>query len=189
MVKPCSVTADWSNEMDLTWRKTIWQQFGAAIDMLENALLNCPDELWSGRMWNDSSMPPEFSEFWYVAYHTLFWFDFYLSGTVEGYAPPAPFTLDEMDPAGVLPERPYTRDELLTYLDHGRKKCRVTIEALTDEKARQLYSFPWGEISFLGLLLDNMRHVQEHGAQLNMFLGQHAGINARWVAQDKKNAE
>ena len=86
----------------------------------------------------------------------------------------------------MLPERQYTREELLSYLEHGRKKYRVTIEALTDEKARQLYSFPWGEISFLGLLLDNMRHVQEHAAQLNMFLGQHAGINARWIAQSKK---
>ena len=172
--------------MDLIWRKIIWQQFGAAIDMLENALLNCPDELWGGEMWKDNTMPPEFSAFWYVAYHTLFWLDFYLSGRVEGFAPPAPFTLDEMDPAGVLPERQYTRDELLTYLDHGRKKCRETIEALTDEKARQRYSFPWGEISFLGLLLDNMRHVQEHGAQLNMFLGQNAGVNARWVAQSTK---
>lgn len=172
--------------MDVTWKEVLRQQFGAAIDMLENALLNCPDELWSGRMWNDSTMPPAFSEFWYVAYHTLFWLDFYLSGTVEGFSPPAPFTLDEMDPAGLLPERQYTRDELLSYLHHGREKCRATIEALTDEQARQRYSFPWGEINFLGLLLDNMRHVQEHGAQLNMFLGQRAGIDARWVARSKQ---
>jgi hypothetical protein len=26
----------------------------------------------------------------------------------------------------------------------------------------------------------NLRHVQEHGAQLRLFLGQQAGINARW---------
>ena len=172
--------------MDPIWRKTLWNQFGAAIDMLENALLNCPDELWSGRMWNDRSMPPEFSEFWYVAYHTLFWLDFYLSGSPEGYSPPAPFTLDEMDPAGVLPERQYTREELLAYLDHGRRKCRITLETLTDERARQLCQFPWGEVNFLGLILDNMRHVQEHGAQLNMFLGQNAGVDSRWIAQSKK---
>jgi len=172
--------------MDVTWKEVLWQQFGAAIDMLKNALLNCPDDLWDGMMWQDITMPPEFSEFWYVAFHTLFWLDFYLSGTVEGFSPPAPFTLDEMDPAGLLPERPYTRDELLTFLDHGRQKCWATIEALTDEKARQRYSFPWGEISFLGLLLNNMRHVQEHGAQLNMFLGQNAGINSRWIARSKQ---
>src|SRR6266567_4912792 len=117
-----------------TWRTILWQQFGAAIDMLENALLACPDELWS-----DRSRRPEF---WYLVYHTLFFLDLYLSGSVEGFAPPAPFTLDELDPAGVLPERPYTKDELHAYLVHLRKKCQTTIVGLSDEKAHQLVTFP-----------------------------------------------
>jgi hypothetical protein len=29
-----------------TWKVIIWQQFGAAIDMLENAIEACPDNLW-----------------------------------------------------------------------------------------------------------------------------------------------
>src|SRR5215210_6984586 len=114
--------------MDATWRDILWQQFGAAIDMLENAVLACPDELWG-----DRSRRPEF---WYVVYHTLFYLDLYLSGSLEGFAPPAPYTLDELDPAGLLPERVYTKDEMQIYLEHGREKCRATIEALTDEKAR-----------------------------------------------------
>ena len=99
-------------EVDTTWRAIIWSQFGAAIDMLENALLACPDELWSDRS--------QRLEFWYVVYHTLFWLDLYLSGSVEGFAPPAPFTLEELDPAGLLPERPYAKHELKAYLEHGR---------------------------------------------------------------------
>jgi hypothetical protein len=31
----------------------LWRQFGAAIDMVENALRNCPDELWQKRLWED----------------------------------------------------------------------------------------------------------------------------------------
>src|SRR5262249_41964425 len=114
-----------------------------------------------------------------------FWLDLYLSGAVEGFAPPAPFTLDELDPAGLLPERPYAKDELLTYLEHGRSKCRATIDALTDERARQRCRFSWGEVSFVELLLYNMRHVQEHAAQLNLFLGQKLGSAPGWVAQAK----
>jgi hypothetical protein len=57
------------------------------------------------------------------------------------------------------------------------------IEALTDERARQLCSFSWLELSYAELLLDNMRHVQEHAAQLNLFLGQKLGFAAKWVAQ------
>ncbi|MCL4298098.1 MAG: DinB family protein [Anaerolineae bacterium] len=163
--------------MDITWRGIIWQQFGAAVDMLENALLACPDELWSDRS--------QQLEFWYVVYHTLFWLDLYLSGSVEGFVPPAPFNLDELDPAGLLPEKPYTKDELQTYLDYGRQKCRATIEALTDERACQRCAFSWGEVSFLELLLYNMRHVQEHASQLNLILGQKFDAAPGWVTRAK----
>jgi hypothetical protein len=39
--------------MNSTWKTIIWQQFGAAIDMLDNALRACPDELWRDRLWAD----------------------------------------------------------------------------------------------------------------------------------------
>ena len=164
--------------MDTTWRTIVWQQFGAAIDMLENALRACPEGLWS-----DRSRRPEF---WYGVYHTLFWLDLYLSDSVERFAPPAPFTLDELDPAGLFPERPYTKDELLAYLEHGRQKCRATIAALTDEKAGQLFhGFGWVDVSMAELLLYNMRHVQHHAAQLNLILRQTIDSAPRWVAKTK----
>jgi hypothetical protein len=171
--------------MDIIWKTVLWSQFGATIDMFGNALGACPDELWTATMWNDPTMQPEFSAFWYIGYHTLFWLDLYLSGAIEGFTPPAPYNLDELDPKGLLPERIYTRDELLTYLEHCHQKCRMTIELLTDEKANQVCKFPWAKngLSFAELLLDNMRHVQEHGAQLNMFLGHQRGISTGWVAQ------
>ena len=171
--------------LDTFWAETLSRQFRAAIDMLENAIRACPDELWGEQMWGDGSEQPGLSQFWYVAYHTLSWLDLYLSGAIEGFAPPAHFTLDELDPAGLLPPRTYTKDELQAYLDHDRSKCQATIETLTDEKARRLCKFSWGELSFLELLLDNMRHIQEHGAQLNMILGQKIGSEPGWVSGAK----
>ncbi len=162
----------------------LWRQFGAAIDMLGDALRDCPDELWEQGLWPErpeQGQPAGFSSFWYLGYHTLFWLDLYLTGAVEGFTPPAPFTLDELDPAGVLPPRTYTRAELLAYLDHCRRKAQETIGAMTDAQARRMCRFSWGELPFAELQLDNMRHVQEHGAQLRMFLGQQAGKAARWV--------
>jgi len=163
----------------------LWNQFGATIDMFENALKACPDEIWNAPMWKDDDMPPGFSDFWYVAYHALFFLDLYLSGSAEGFHPPEPFDLNELDPSGRLPERHFTQEELLGYLEFCRRKCRKTIASLTDQKAQQTSYFSWCKqgISFLELQLDNMRHVQEHGAQLNMFLGQQAGISARWAAK------
>jgi len=159
--------------MDNTFKTIVWQQFGAAIDMLENAIDACPGELWG-----DRSKTPEF---WYVAFHTLFYLDLYLSETDAGFAPPAPFTLDEMDERGLMPERVYTKEELKTYLAHGREKCRRTIAAMTAEKGNRRCGFEWLDISVTETLLYNMRHVQHHAAQLNMMLRQNIDSAPRWV--------
>ena len=37
--------------MDDIWKQSLWQQFGAAIDMLDNTLRTCPDELWQAPLW------------------------------------------------------------------------------------------------------------------------------------------
>jgi hypothetical protein len=161
--------------MDTFWKSVLWQQFGASIDMLENALTACPDELWGDR----SEQP----EYWYLVYHTLFWLDLYLSGSVDEFSPPPPFTLDELDPAGLMPERVYGKGELDAYLRHCRRKCRATIESLTGEKAKNLSVFGWGEINFVELLLYNMRHVQHHAAQLNLILRRKVGSAPGWVAK------
>lgn len=163
--------------VDETWRSAAGSQFEAAIEMLGSALRECPDDLWRANLWEDPSMPG-FSEFWYVAYHTLFWLDLYLSGSRDGFVPPAPFTLDELDPAGVLPPRVYTRDELSGYLAHSAEKCRVTFKNLTDEQAQRVHQIGsrGRTIGFAELLLYNMGHVREHAAQLSMFLGQKRGL-------------
>ena len=174
--------------MDTNLKTSIWQQFGASIDYLANAMSACPDQLWLSSLWNNPNEKPEFSQFWYRVYHTLFWLDLYLTGAEEGFVPPAPFTLIEQDDNGPLPERPYTKDELQAYLADCRKKCQATIEALTDETAQRRCRFGWGELSFLELLLYNMRHVQEHAAQLNLLLGQKVGPRPDYATQAKSSA-
>jgi len=158
--------------MNRFWKTIIWQQFGGAIDTLDDMIRACPDELWHERLWEKPSERPEFSQFWYRVYHALFWLDLYLTGAEEGFAPPAPFTLIEQDETGPLPERPYTKNELQSYLDDCRKKCQATIEAMTDETAQRRCRFAWGEVSFVELQLYNMRHIQEIAAQLSLLLGQ-----------------
>ncbi len=171
--------------MDKLVKTSIWQQFGAAIDMLDNAIRVCPDELWTASLWKEPDDGPDYAQFWYLAYHVLFWLDLYLFGAVEGFAPPAPFTLAELDPTGLLPERIYSQDELRAYLNHCRLTCQKTIDELTSAKAGRRCKFGWGEVSYIELLLYNMRHVQEHAAQLNLLLGQHNIPVDRWVTKAK----
>ncbi len=165
-----------------TWLKSlVWQQYGAALDMFDDAICLCPDHLWTANLWQDSD-DTRYGQFWYIAYHTLSWLDLFLTGTQKGFAPPAPFI------KGKLPDTPYTKEQIKWYLDHCRAKSQSTIEGLTDEKARQRCVFEWMEPTFLELQLYSMRHIQEHGAQLNLMLGQHDITGQDWVAQAREVA-
>jgi hypothetical protein len=167
--------------MSVPWNTVIWQQFGAAIDMLDNALRACPEEHWQDSPWTDPTDAPEYTQFWFIVFHTLKWLDFYLSGTDQGYDHyelPAPFLFRG------LPEKPYTKEQLQAYLLYCREKCRSTFETLTDEKAIQSCVLPSGEgVSYAELQLYCMRHVQEHTAQLSLHLGQAVGSAPDWVSR------
>lgn len=159
--------------VDEEWKQMVWGQLGGAIDMLENAIIACPDETWQ------SCEPPR--ALWYVTYHTLFFLDLYTFGSLEGFEPPAPFTLAELDPAGVFPDRVYSREELGEYLKACRERCRSAIAALTQEGAARECDFEWVQESYGELVLRSIRHVQHHTAQLNWVLGEVRGAAPRWV--------
>lgn len=163
--------------MDPKVKRIIWSQFGASIDMLENAVRACPEAVWA-----DRSLQPEF---WYVVFHSLFFLDLYLSESNVGFYPPPPFTLDELDERGLPPERVYTKEELQKYLEHCRAKCRATIAAMTEEQANRRCGFDWLDLSVAEVLLYNMRHVQHHAGQLNLILRQKIDSAPRWVRKNK----
>lgn len=161
-------------------RAALWGQFGAAIEMLENALLACPDDLLL-----DRSRRPEI---WYLVYHTLFFIDYYLDPSPADFQP-APFDsfgLAELLPEGEAPppERAYTKAELHGYLEHCRNKCRNRIDALTDEEAGRPCAVEWlRELSVGEAHLYTLRHVQHHAAQVNLLLRQTTDSAPGWVGR------
>ena len=155
------------------------QQFGAALDMLENAINACPDDQWD-----------KDSRFWYLAYHTTFWTDYYLSDTPleSDYRPPKPFTLSEFED-GQLPERVYTRAEVQSFLQHGRKRLQHLLQDSTAEDLlEKRFTSEYKNFSLFELLLYNMRHVQHHAAQLNLLLRQSGTTPPDWVSRAKAAA-
>lgn len=148
-------------------------QFFAALDMLGRAVKACPERLWAER---DAS-----PQFWYVAFHTLFYADLYLFGNQRSFAPPVPFGLEELDPAGTMPPRVYSKAELRAYLAHCRARARKAFDSLTTERATASGRFGWGGKRYLELLVYNQRHIQHHAGQLNMMLRQGGARVPRWV--------
>jgi uncharacterized damage-inducible protein DinB len=157
------------------WRTAIRQQFQAAIDMLANAIHACPAAVWFGQ-------GP--GAFWYLAFHTLFFLDLYLSPVDEDrFRPPTPFGVTELAEEGTLPERAYGKDELLGYLEHCRQKLDAVMAGMTEAWVAEACPFAYRAMSNGELLLYNMRHVQHHAAQLNLLLRQRTDSAPRWVSK------
>lgn len=154
-------------------KEIIWQQFGAAIDSIGKAIDHCPEDHW-----RDDT---KYYQIWYISFHTIFWLDYYLSAPSAEFTPPEPFTMSEMDPKGIIPDPPYTKEQLKTYLEHSRNKCHVTILSLTEERADEMCKVGRISISFEELLLYIMRHVQHHAAQLNLLLRQKTDSAPGWT--------
>jgi len=164
------------------FKESLWKQFGASIDMIKNAIILCPEESWDTHR-----------KFFYNAYHCLIFLDYYLTIPPKSFSSPLPFTIAETDNVvedaidDVIPDRVYSKKELLDYLELSRHKCHKLIGSLTEEKLKER----WIEeqesgvmnYSVLEILLYNMRHVQHHAAQLNLFLRQGINNAPGWVSR------
>ena len=151
-------------------KEILWRQFGASIDMLKNAIELCPEALWDTE-----------KKFWYNAYHCLFFLDYYLTLNPENFAPPAPFSLSEFEDR--MPERTYTKGELINYLKFCREKCYDLIKGMTAATVAGYWTNASKTMHYpvIEILLYNMRHVQHHAAQLNLLLRQEIDDAPDWV--------
>lgn len=151
------------------FKESIRNQFGASIDMLENAIVQCPSAYW------------ESEQYWYKVYHCLFFLDYYLTMKPHFFSPPPPYTLSEFE--DTLPNRVYSKAEMLIYLEASRIKCYRTISNLTEENIGNRWINESGTMNYSipEILLYNMRHVQHHAAQLNLILRQKTRHAPEWV--------
>ena len=113
----------------------------------------------------------------------MFYLDYYLSKDPDSFIPPEPFGLSEFDPSGILPDRVYTKEELLTFLSYCRQKCHDKIVGLTSEGANARFINSYRNYSILEIIIYNMRHVQHHAAQLNLLLRQGMNSSPGWVSR------
>lgn len=163
-------------------KESLWKQFGASIDMLDNAIALCPEELLQTN-----------KKIFYIIYHSLVFLDYYLTIPPKNFSSSLPFTLKEPNEIpeealdDVVPDRFYTKQELLDYLHTSRKKCYLVISNLTEDKLRERFreeDIPDGmDYSTLEILLYNMRHVQHHTAQVNMLLRQAIHDAPKWIGR------
>ena len=82
-----------------------------------------------------------------------------------------------------MPNRTYSKTELLSYLGHCRQKASQLIAGLTIDKLGDRWINDYKNYSLLEILFYNIRHIQHHSAQLNLLLRQTINNAPTWVSQ------
>ena len=158
------------------------EQYGAAIEMLRINLKSCPKEVWDDR----TSGPP----FWHVAYHAMWFLDWYLSdsyGTRESFKSKfgdasqhfEQLTVDNIKDVVLTPE------QLIEYLSEIKEKTKTRFDNLTSETLTHASVFDWHGNSVLSSLLYNLRHVMLHIGALNLRLHREGVKLDNWVTHQR----
>ena len=159
--------------MDL--QDALKSQYHAALAMLRAAIDACPPELWT-----DASYV---NQFWQVAYHTVFYADFYLQTSETTFVPwehhrrnysrfPA---LSDAAPSLT----PYSIDDVKAYC----ARCDAKVDSAVDglDLSSPDSGFPWYKMSKLEHQFVNLRHIQHHTGQLAERIRQATGHGVGWV--------
>jgi hypothetical protein len=166
--------------MEMEVKQAIRSQYGAALEMLRQVIVNCPAPLWDD--------PQDKNRFWHVAYHVLFYTHLYLQESEKHIVPWSKhrqewaYLGEPAEPAAGDDQaaQPYSREDILEYLALCRQQVDEKVPAL-DPRAES--GFYWLPFSKLELQLYNIRHIQQHTGELMERLGNRAGIDVDWVGQ------
>ncbi len=160
-------------------KEIVWNQFGASIDMLINVIASCPDNYFVKN-----------PRFYFIAFHSAIFLDYYSTIPPREFSSKLSFTQKEPRDRpteaidDMIPDKIYSKKELVEYVKLSREKCWQLIFSLTDEKLEE--RFKEGDepndmdYPILEILLYNLRHTQHHTAQLNLLLRQDIDNHMEW---------
>ncbi len=164
-----------------TFQRLIASQFEASLSTLDQCVERCPDALWNLRV---AKYP-----FCQVAFHTLFFTDFYLGPDDDAQrrqqfhlANPALFG-DYEQLQDREPESLYDKSQIVTYLEFCRGKAAATMAAETEETLCAPAKFARRHFSRAELHVYNIRHIQHHAAQLILRLRLDSDVDIHWIGK------
>ena len=166
------------NDVSKTFLDAISEQYGAAIAMLKKNLKSCPKEVWDDR----TSGPP----FWHVAYHVMWYFDWYLSDSKEARESfKSKFGDEVSQELNKAPEITLTATQLLDYLSDLKEKTKNRFENITSDELLRSSVFEWHGNSVLSSLIYNLRHLMLHIGALNLRLHSKGVKLENWVSSKR----
>lgn len=166
--------------MEHLFQSALRSQYSAAFRMLEQAIRQCPAELWDDNHYGN--------RFWHISYHVLFYTHLYLAPTEQDFVPweqgreNQQFLGPLLWPPHTPPDlsNPYTPEAVLEYLALVEQQVGPRLQA---EKFDAESGFYWLSFNRAELHLYNLRHLQHHTGQLIERLREATGQGVDWVGK------
>ena len=159
-------------------RECFCSQYYASLEMLQQAVVKCPDSLW-----NDMNNK---NKFWHIAYHTLFYTHMYLQEHEKTFIPWVKHR-NQYQFMGSVPwppyerpkiEEPYNKSDVSEFLLVCQNEIELKLPA-TDMSTPS--GFHWLPFTKFELQLYNIRHIQHHTGQLFGRLGMQSDVKLQWI--------
>jgi hypothetical protein len=138
-------------------------QYEAALSMLRDAIASCPAAHWEAKVANDPAR--------FVAFHTLYWTDIYLSRTMDAFESHE-FVLEgrglpfgQPIPEGTMPPG-LPQPRAMAYADYCIAKARAVLasEREADLAGDNGFGRPFSRAE---MHVYNIRHIQHHTGALS----------------------
>ena len=161
----------------MDFRETIISQYQAALEMLKQAILTCPEALWHN--------PDDRTSFWQIAYHALFYTHLYVQESEQafsfwsGHREEYRFEKQAYPPLA----EPPTKAIVLEYLAFCQHQVVEKVSATVLDAAS---GFHWLHFTKFELQLYSIRHIQQHVGELMERLGANA-MEIDWVGSYRAN--
>lgn len=163
-------------------RTVLKSQYRATIAMLTDAIENYPEDHWFSQDQPNAA--------WQIAYHTLYFVEFYSRPTSENFTPWLTHGVETQNDDGIpgppdsksslplIPD-PFSKSQVLSYARFCDEMIDLTIETMDLGSAES--GFSWYKVSKLEHQLINIRHAQHGTAQLADRLRAIADVGVKWV--------
>ena len=161
-------------------KSVIKSQYYAALEMLRQAVIQCPEDMWHKE--GDNNL------FWHTAFHALFYTHFYLQPEEEDFVAWKKHREKLYSLSGIEEERkdelssPYTKNEIIEYIDFCHKEVVKQVDALDLEAKSGFYWLPFNKLE---LQFYSIRHIQQHTGELYGKLEGVEGDKVKWVGMKK----
>ena len=142
-------------------RQSLIGQYEAVLRMMHECVRSCPPQHFEGKIANDT--------FRQIAYHTLFWLDYYLGESEDA------FVLRELNLRGGDERSPtlspgLSQAETLEYALLCRRRIQESISTESEASLSGQAKFRRRKISRLEHHIYNIRHVAHHNGAMCAYL-------------------